>query len=158
MVILNGDVLNTSVSFNDFSLFISRASRTFLLYMFDITAIALGWIQLNCPCRSLVYSVAAVDSQLPFMLPCWCWMQRVNTFFFDSPLYLPLHEQSNWDTPGWLLGSSFGLFWHRMLCKFLPDVKVMSLFTFLNSFLIFGPITLNETDKTFKVLNRDNGE
>ena len=61
-------------------------------------------------------------------------------FFFDTLIYLPLHEQSDWYTPGWLLGSRFGLFWHRILCEFLPDVKVMSLFTFLNSFLIFGPI------------------
>ena len=30
-----------------FGLFISRASRTFLLYMFDIKTIVLGWIQLN---------------------------------------------------------------------------------------------------------------
>ena len=61
-------------------------------------------------------------------------------FFFDTLIYLPLHEQSDWYTPGWLLGSRFGLFWHRILCEFLPDVNVMSLFTFLNSFLIFGPI------------------
>ena len=27
-------------------------------------------------------------------------MQRVNTFFFDSPIYLPLHEQSNWVVKG----------------------------------------------------------
>ena len=102
--------------------------------------IVLGWIQLNCPWHSLVCSVAPDDSQLAFMLSCWYSTQRVNTFFFDSPIYLPLHEQSDWYTPGWLLGSSFDLFRYRMLCEFLPDVKVMSLFTFLNSFQIFGPI------------------
>ena len=95
-----------------------------------------SWIV--CLWHSLVCSVAPDDSQLPFMLSCWCWMQLVSTFFFDSPIYLPLHEQSNWYTPGWLLGNSFGLFWHRMLCKFLPDV--MSLYTILNSFLIFDAI------------------
>ena len=69
-------------------------------------------------------------------------MQSVNIFFFDFPIYLLLYEQSNWYISGWLLGSSFGLFWHTMLCKFLADVKVMSLslFTFLNSFLIFDPM------------------
>ena len=76
------------VSFNIFSLFISRASRTFLLYIFGITAIILGWIKLNCPWHSLVCSVAPDNSQLPFMLSCWCSMQRVNTFFFESPIYL----------------------------------------------------------------------
>ena len=129
-----------SAWFNVFSLLISRASRAFLLYMFYIIAIIVGWIQLNCPWRSMVYSVTPDDSHLCFMLSCWCSMQRVNTFFFDSPIYLPLHEQFNWYTPGWLLGSILGLFWHKMLCKFLRDVKVMSLFTFLNYFLIFGLI------------------
>ena len=64
-----------------FSLLISRASRTFLLNMFNITAIVLGWIQLNCPWHSLVWSVAQDDSQLPFMLSCWCSMQCINVFF-----------------------------------------------------------------------------
>ena len=136
-----------SVSINVFSLkyiFISHASCTFLLYIFDITAIVVGWIHLNCPWHSLVCSVVPNDYQLPFMLSFWCSMQSGNTFFFDSPIYLPLHEQCNWYTPGWLLGSSFGLFWHRMLCKFLPDVKVMFLFTFLNPFLHVGPILGND--------------
>ena len=101
-----------------------------LLYMFDIMAIVFMWIQLNWPWHSFVCSMAPDDSKLPFMLSCCCSIQRVNTFFFHSPIYLPLYEQSNWHTPGWLWGSSFGSFWHRMLCKFLPDVKVMSLFTF----------------------------
>ena len=74
------------------------------------------------------------DSQLPLMLSNWCSMQRVNTFFFDLPIYLPLHKQSNWYTLGWLVHNSFGLFWYRMLCKFFSGLKVMSLFTFLNFF------------------------
>ena len=94
----------------------------------------------NCPWSFLVCSVALDDSQLPFMLSFWCSMQRVNTFYFDLPIYVSLHEQYNWYTPGWLLGNSFVLFWHRMLYKVLPDTKVMSLFTFLNYFLLFGPI------------------
>ena len=114
----------SSVAFNVFSLFISRASPTFLSYMFEIRVIVLGWIQLNCPWSSLMCLVAPDDSELPFMLSCWCSMQRVNTFFFDSPIHLPVHQKSNWYLSGWwLLGSSFGLFWHRVLCKFLPDVK-----------------------------------
>ena len=104
--------------FNGFSLFISRASGTFLLNMFDIV---LGWIQLNWLLHSLVCSVAPDDSQLLFVLSCRCSMQLVNTFFFDLLIYLPLHEQSNWYTPGWLLSGSFGLFWHRMLYKFFPN-------------------------------------
>ena len=60
-------------------------------------------------------------------------------FFFDSPIYLPLSKQSNWYIPGWLSGSSFGFFWHKMPWKFLPDVKVKSLFTFLNFFPNFWP-------------------
>ena len=36
----------------------------------------------------------------------------------------PWEPKSNWYLSGWwLLSSSFGLFWHRLLCKFLPDVK-----------------------------------
>ena len=111
-----------SVLFNVFDLFISRISRTFFIYMFNITAIVFGWIQLNCPWHYLVCLVAPYDSILPLMLSCWCSMQRVNTFFFDWPMYLPLLEQSNWCTPGWILGASYGLFWHRMLCKFLPEL------------------------------------
>ena len=123
-------------AFNVFSLLISRASRTFFLYMFDITGIVLGWIQLSCPWHSLVCSIAPDDSQLLFMLSCWCSIHHVNTIFFDSLMYVPLHEQSNWYTSWWLLGSSFGLFWQRMPCKLLLDLKVISLLTFLNSFLI----------------------
>ena len=42
-----------------------------------------------------------------------------------KPTFLPLHHQSRWYTPEWLLGSSFCFFWHRMLCKFLPDVTFL---------------------------------
>ena len=85
----------------------------------------LTYLLTYCPSHTLVCSVAPDDSQLPFMISCWWPIQRVSTFFFDSPIYLPLLEQSNWYTPGWLLGSNFALFWHRMLCKFLQDMKVM---------------------------------
>ena len=51
-------------------------------------------------------------------------------FFLWSLKCLPLHEQSYWYTPRWLIGTSFGLFLYRMLCK-LSDVKAMSLLTFL---------------------------
>ena len=44
------------------------------------------------------------------------------------------------DPTGIFQDDYFDLFWYRMLCKFLSDMKVMSLFTFLNYFLIFGPI------------------
>ena len=105
-----GLVLWTFYVFNVLNLFISRASHTVLLYMFDIMVIVLGWIQLNCRWHSFGCSVAPDDSQLPFMLSFWCSMQR----------YLPCMNNS---TSGWLLGSSFGLFWHRILCKFLPTLK-----------------------------------
>ena len=84
-----------------------------VLNLFISTAIFFSrWTQLNYPWLSFLCSVALDDSQLPFMLSCWCSMQPVNTFFFDWPIYLLLHEQLNWCTPGWLLGSSLGLSWH----------------------------------------------
>ena len=77
----------------------------------------------------------------PSYLLCWvvdieC---NVSILFFDLPIYLPLSKQSNWYILGWLSGSSFGFFWHKMPWKFLPDVKVKSLFTFLNFFPNFWP-------------------
>ena len=107
------------VLFNAFSLLISRASYTFPLYRFEIMAIVLRLIYLNCWWHLLVCSVAPIDFQLPFMLSCWCSMQRINTLFFDLAIYLPLEEQSNCYTSGCLLGTRFGLFWRRMLHKFL---------------------------------------
>ena len=89
-----------SVSFNGFTLFMWRSSSNFLLYMFGIVAIVLGWIQLICPWHSLVCLVSPDDSQLPFMLFCWSSIQTCQCFFFDSPIYpLPMHEQSSWYTP-----------------------------------------------------------
>ena len=120
--------------------FLSKPLELSVLHMSGITAIVLGWIQLNNPCHFMVCLMALDDSQLPFMLSCWCSMQRVNTFFFSSPIYLTLDEQSNWHTPGWQLGSSFGSFWHRIVCISLLDVKIMFLFIVLNSLIIFGPI------------------
>ena len=62
---------------------------------------------------------------------CLVDVQCNMSILFDLPIYLPLHEQANWYTLGWLLSSSFGLFWHWILCKFMSDMKVMSLYTFL---------------------------
>ena len=77
------------------------------------------------------------DSPFPLMLPCWCSMHRVSTLFFDLQIYLPLHEQSNWYTPG--CGSSFGLlFWQRIYCRFFDDVKAICFLIFLNLCFIFG--------------------
>ena len=115
------------VLFNAFSLLISRASYTFPLYTFEIMAIVLRLIYLNCWWHLLVCSVAPIDFQLPFMLSCWCSMQRINTLFFDLAIYLPLEEQSNCYTSGCLLGTRFGLFWHRMLHKFLLIWKCLCL-------------------------------
>ena len=70
---------------------------------------------------------------------CWCSMHRVKTLFFDSPIYLLLHEQSNWHTPVWLFGSRLGLFfWQRICCRFFPDVKAISFLIFFNSRFTFG--------------------
>ena len=70
---------------------------------------------------------------------CWCSMHRVKTLFFESPIYLLLHEQSNWHTPGWLFGSRLGLFfWQRICCRFFPDVKAISFLIFFNSRFTFG--------------------
>ena len=139
-----------SVSFNVFSLFTSKASRTFFytcltlwrLFSSESSWIVHGtlWCVQWCRMTPSYLLCCLVDVQFNVSIP----------FFFDSPIYLPLHEQSKWYTPRWLLCSSFGLFRHRMLCKFLPDVKVLSLFTVLNSFLIFGPIL--GTHKFFFVL------
>ena len=117
-----------------FRLFISRASRTFLLYKI--------WHYSGCSRVNLVELFMALFDVFSGArwLPVTFYAVLLVFNATCQDLYLSLHEQSNWRTPRWLLDSSFGLFWHRMLCKFFPDVKVMSLFTFLNSFLIFGPI------------------
>ena len=95
--------------------------------------------QSNCPWHSFVCSVARNDSHFPLMLSCWCSMHCVRSVFFDSPIYFPLHEQSNWYTPVWLFGSGFGLFfWQRICWRFFPDVKAISFPIFLNSCFIFG--------------------
>ena len=111
---------------------------------FICLCLALLWLFLDESSRIVLDTLWCVqwsnDSQLPFILSCWCLIQCVNSFFVDSSIYLRLHEQVNW-YPGWLLGSSFGLFWQRMLCKFLSVVKVMSLFTFFVFSLTFGPIS-----------------
>ena len=98
-----------------------------------------GCSQSNWPWHSFVCSVAPDDSHFPLILSCWCSMHRVRTLFFDSPIYFPLHEQTNWYTPGWLFGSSLGLlFWQRICCRFFPDAKAISFPIFLNSCFIFG--------------------
>ena len=65
-----------SVSFNVFSLLISRASRTFLLCMLALWRLFLG--------------------EFSLIFHGWFSMQSINTFFFDLSIsfYLPLHEQS----------------------------------------------------------------
>ena len=129
---------------------ISRASRTFLLYMFSITAIVLGWILLNCLWHSLMCSVSPDDSQLSLVLSGRCSMKRVNSFLLwftnistiSTPLEDDLRMASSTsytlvtleDDSG--MASSFGLFWHMVLCRFLLDLQVMSLLTFLKSFKI----------------------
>ena len=134
---------------------ISRASRTFLLYMFTITAIVPGWILLNCLWHSLMCLVSPDDTQLSLMLSGRCSMKRVNRFLLwftnISTISLtiqltPLEDDSRMasstsytlvtleDNSG--MASSFGLFWHMVLCRFLLDVQVMSLLTFLKSFKI----------------------
>ena len=97
-----------------------------------------GCSQSNWPCHSFVYFVDPDDSHFRLILSCWCSMHHVRTPFFDSPIYFPLHEHSNWYTPGWLSGSSSGLlFWQRICCRSFPDVKAISSLIFLNSRFIF---------------------
>ena len=122
-----------------FLVYLSQGLHVSFFYTY-LTLQRLFWGESSWIDHGTLWCVQWRQMTLSYLLSCWCSMQRANTFLFDWPIYLPLYDQSNWYTAGWLLGSSFSLFWHRMLCKFLPDVKVMSLFTFLNSFLIFGPI------------------
>ena len=97
------------------SLFILSASHIFLLCMYGEMRTVFGCSQLNCPRHSFVCSVAPDVFHFPLMLSCWCSMHRVSSLFFNSPIYFPLQEQSNRYTPGWLFGSSFGLFfWQRI--------------------------------------------
>ena len=113
-----------------FSLFISSASQIFLSYMYGEMRTVFVCTQLNCPWYSFVCSVALDDFHFPFMLSCWCSVHGVRTIFF---------EQSNWYTPGWLFGSSLGLyFWQRICCRFFPDLKAIYFPIFLNSRFIFG--------------------
>ena len=104
-----------------FSLFIWSASWIFLSYLYGEMHTLFGCSQLNWPWHSFVCSVATNDSHFPHILSCWCSMHHVRTLFFDSLLYFPLHEQSNWYTPGWLFGSSLGLFfWQRIYGNIFP--------------------------------------
>ena len=91
-----------------FSLFISSASRIFLLCMYGEMRAVFGCTQSKCLWHSFVCSVAPDGSDFPLILPCWCSMYHARTLFFESPIYFLLHQQSNWYTPGWLFGSSFG--------------------------------------------------
>ena len=84
-------------------LFISSASRIFLSEMHGDMRTVFGCSQSNWSWHSFVCSVAPDDSHFPFILSCWCSIHRVRTLFFDSPIYFPLYEQSNWCTPGWHL-------------------------------------------------------
>ena len=115
------------------SLFISSASPIFLSYMHGEMRTVSGCSHSNCQWHSFVCSVASYESHFTHMLSCWCSMHRVSTLFLDSPIYFPLHEQSNWYTPGWLFGRSFGLFfWQRMCCSYITKyhVKVEKMIVF----------------------------
>ena len=121
------------------SFFILSTSRVFLSYIYGAVHNVFGWRQLDFTWHSFVCSVPPDDSHFPLMLFCWCSMHRVRTLFFESPIYFPLHEQSNWYAPGWLFGSRLGLFfWQRICCRFFPDVKAISFLIFFNSRFTFG--------------------
>ena len=127
-----------SFSLIAFSLFILSASGFFLLYMHGEMCTVFRCSQLNCPCHSFLCFVALDDSHFPLMLSCWCSMHHVRTLFFDLPIYLPLHKQSNWYTSVRLFGSSLVLFfWQRICCQLYPNVKAISLPIFLTSCFIF---------------------
>ena len=81
--------------------------------------------QLNSPWHSRQCSVPPELSHFPLKLSCWCSMVLVMTFFLFSPIYRVLQVQSNWQTPGKLLGSSFDLFRQIKLFKLCPEVKIV---------------------------------
>ena len=111
-----------------FRLFISSVS--WISYMYGEMRTAFEWSQSNCPWHSFVCSLVPHDCHFPLMLSCWCSMHRVRTLFFESPKYFPLHEQSNWYTPGWLFGSSLGLFFREFVVDFFPTWRqYLSLFS-----------------------------
>ena len=113
-----------------FRLFISSALQIFVSYIYGEMHTVFGWSQSNCPWHSFVCSVAQRDSHFPLMLSCWCSMHRMRTLFFDSPIYFPLHDQSNWYTPGWLFGSSLALFFREFVVDFSPTWRqYLSLFS-----------------------------
>ena len=121
------------------SLFISSALRIFLSYTYGEMHNVFGWRQSSCPWHSFICSVAPDDSHFPLILSCSYSLHRVSILFFDSPMYFPLHEQSNWYTPGWQFGGGLGLFfWQRICCIFFSEVKAISFPIFLNSSFTFG--------------------
>ena len=65
-------------------------------------------------------------------------MVLVMTFFLVSPIYRALQAQSNGETPGKLLGSSFDLFLQIKFFKLCPEVKMVFMPNFQN-FLYFAP-------------------
>ena len=69
-----------------------------------------------------------------------CCVLKIFSFFFDFPMYFPLHVQFNWQTSGLLFDNSFGIFLHKMHFKFYPVVKATFWSTFLKSCFNFGPI------------------
>ena len=117
-------VVVLSFSIIALSLFIWSTLRTFLSYMYGEMCTLFRCSHSNCPWYSFVCSVATYDFHFLFMLSCWWSLHRVSTFFFDSSIYFPLHKQSNWYTPGWLFGGSFGLFFlQRLYCKFFSQCE-----------------------------------
>ena len=121
-----------SVSFDVFSVFIPKALRTFLLYMFGITATVLGWIQMNCPWHSLMRRMTP-----RYLL---CWLAHVQCY--PTPRNTPKSAIDN--SAGFPDNNRREAKHAQMKCVWSPgEINRLK--------------TLNETDKTFTVLNRDNG-
>ena len=120
------------------NLFISSAQWIFFTHMYGQMRTVFECSQSNCLWPYFVCSVAPGYFHFPFMLSCWYSMLYLSTFFFDLPIYFLKLKQSNRYTLGWLVGSSFGLFfWQRTCCHFSPYAMVISFPIFLNSRFIF---------------------
>ena len=97
-----------------------------------------GVYPINCPWHSRQCLVAPELSCFSLKLSFCCSMVPLITFFLVLPIYRALQVQSNWQTPGKLLGSSFDLFLQIKFFKLHPELKMVFIPNFSIFFLSFG--------------------